>query len=237
MKARRSVFVATVMTAAALAGCEKHYIDDTFTFDEAITQLDVNADANVRVEASDEDTGYVRMDVYYRGSEADYDVFVSGNTLKVVYKCRFDCGGTIVVRVPPSVISDIYVDSGNIDVKDLEGNATITSDSGNIKLNGLFGRLDLDADSGNISGTVSSKKCVAYADSGNISLKFKEIPHSLDLAADSGNITVRVPRGSYNISSHVDSGSRNIDNVTLDSSASNSIQAEVDSGNLSIIGY
>ncbi len=237
MKTGKLMLAAITMVSAASAGCKQHDIQDTYNFDETITALDVNADADVKVETSDDNTGYVDVDVSYRGPDPEYDVTMSGSTLRVVYKCRFACEGTIVVRVPPTVVSTLHTDSGNLDVRDLEGDATVSADSGNIHLTNLSGNLDLEADSGNISGTVWSEECIADVDSGNISLKFEEIPSNLDFAADSGNVTIRVPTAPYNISTHVDSGDREIDNVTVDSTAPNTIRADVDSGNISIIGY
>jgi len=48
---------------------------------------------------------------------------------------------------------------------------------------------------------------------------------------------MEVPKGTYNIKTSVDSGSRDIDGVGTDPDADNTIRASVDSGRIVIDGY
>jgi hypothetical protein len=219
-------------------GCVEHDLEESFDFPQAVTALDADIDsANLLVEPASGSTSSVDMDIDYRGREPKWHVKVSRKTLSIRLDCHFSCDGDFVVRVPREVISRIELDSGNTTVRGLDGDVAINADSGNIKVSDLLGDLDLEVDSGNISGNVSSQVCVADLDSGNFNVHFYEPPADLDVAADSGNIKVRVPRGAYNITTDVDSGSRELSSVTQDDSAPNRIHAEVDSGNVTITGY
>ncbi len=220
------------------AGCERHSINESHEFPEAVTRLEANVDSvNLRVETSSDLTSRVDVDVEYFGRDPGYEVVVSGKTLTVKLNCHFSCDGEITVYVPENVVSLIDSDSGNVRVIGLQGDTVIRADSGNITVNELSGHLDLEADSGNVSGTVSSQVCVADVDSGNVTLQFTEIPQDVDVVADSGNVKLKVPAGAYNIVTEVDSGNRTLHSVTVDQGSPNAIYAEVDSGNITITGY
>jgi hypothetical protein len=222
----------------ALGCIEKHFSDEFDFENETITHLVVRGDSSdIRVAPGRDDEALVDFDIDYRGRMPDYDADLNGSTLKVKLDCGFSCNGDIAIEVPSRVSVDISVDSGNIHIRDIEGNARLVADSGNITMTNLEGDLDLNVDSGNIKGDVFSEVCDADLDSGNFSMRFFEVPRDLDLSADSGNIKVKVPSGDYNISTSVDSGNRDLDNVYDDPDSPNVIRASVDSGNIDIIGY
>jgi hypothetical protein len=74
-------------------------------------------------------------------------------------------------------------------------------------------------------------------DSGNLDLRFDIPPSDLDLSADSGNITLEVPNGAYDVHTKVDSGQVSVRNITVEDNALGVIWADVDSGNITIVGY
>ncbi len=236
MNRRCFVFIALLMLSAA--GCVEKNFDDEVEFDEEINRLDIVIDAsNVYVRPSTDGSSSVAFDVDYRGRRPDYDIEVDGKTLRVRMECHFSCDGYFDVRVPQEVSTRISVDSGSIDLKRIEGPMTLSADSGNIKLEGVKGELDLSVDSGKITGDVTSEVCYGDVDSGSLSLRFHETPRKVDVSADSGTLRLEVPKGAYDIATSVDSGSRNIDNVTDDPDAPNAIRADVDSGKITIKGY
>lgn len=234
----RSVLLMFAMLVPVGAGCERHPIEESYEFPQAVTRLEADVDSvNLRVEASPDPISRVDVDVEYSGRDPGYRVEVLGETLFVRLNCHFHCEGDITISVPESVASNLTTDSGNARARGLQGDTVIRVDSGNITVNDIGGPLDMEADSGNISGTVSSRVCVGDADSGNITLRFAETPQDVDVAADSGNVKLTVPSGAYDIVTKVDSGNRSFQSVTVDSSSPNAIYVDVDSGNITITGY
>lgn len=219
-------------------GCEEHTLADEVTFTESITRVDIQLDSSdVHVIGVQDDGAFVEYDIRYRGSEPSITTAIEGDTLRVRMKCKLSCDGGFVVKVPRSVTGVIQLDSGDMEVSDLEGDTRIGVDSGNIHLNGLSGVLTLTADSGNIKGSVLSTVVDGSVDSGNLDLRFDNTPTDLDFTADSGNISLKVPKGAYDVHTQVDSGTTRVNDITVDSDASSVIYADVDSGNITIQGY
>ena len=221
-----------------LLGCEQHTMSDSVSFAEEITRVDINLDsADVLVTGREDGQGLVDYDVRYRGSEPDLTAEVVDGTLRVRMDCHLSCDGDFIIRVPSSATAVIRLDSGDMTVEDLAGVTALQVDSGNIEVRNLSGNLTLSADSGNISGNVRSLDVEGDVDSGSLSLHFDETPDDVDLTADSGNVSVSVPEGAYDIRTHVDSGRVELRDVTVDNHAPSVISADVDSGNIKIVGY
>ncbi len=235
---KRLKFLFFLVWLLPVFGCEEKDLEKTFDFSEEVTDMEINVDSlDLLVEPSDDGTSFVDIDMKYRGRKPDYNVSVSGNTLKVKVDCHFRCDGRLSLKVPATTASNIKVDSGSMQIKYLQGDANLSVDSGNIKLTEVFGDLDIDVDSGGVSGTVNSTVCFGDVDSGTFSLHFNQTPNNLDISADSGNIKLKIPSGPYNVTTSIDSGSLSIDSVTIDDDAPNAIHAEVDSGKITIEGY
>lgn len=237
MKKQSSLFMPMIATLLIGTGCVEHDFDKYEVIEESVSKLSVNVEsANLLIKPSNDDKSVVDMDMTYRGGTPDYTIRVKDEKLKVTMTCPFTCDGDIVIRVPETVLANLSLNSGNIEIRDMDGDVNAAVDSGNIEVDNLSGDLDLQADSGNISGAVSSMVCYADTDSGNVSLKFEEIPEQVDVATDSGNVRIKVPEGEYDISTRIDSGSKDFDNVDDDSASENKINVDVDSGNVDIIG-
>ncbi len=236
----RQLFTIFYMSTFLLltSGCVKHELEDSYSSGREVRKVIVNVDsADVVIKPSRGERSEVDIDMTYRGNEPDYDMSINGTTLKVKVPCPFMCDGTVTVRVPEDVRVKASLDSGDLNVSDMDGPAVLNVDSGNLRVENLSGDLELDADSGSIKGEVSSAVCYADVDSGNINLRFAEKPEEIDVGADSGNIKLYVPKGTYRVSTRVDSGDADVDNLDLDDDADRTIRTDVDSGNIDIIGY
>ncbi len=249
--------IITIATFLSI-GCERGTIEDTFEFAESITRVKLRVDASdVTIQPALGSSSTVEVDVVYWGIKADFDARIEGSVLIVDLNCRPNCNGEIEVSVPSEVFIDAHVDSGNVEIRNMEGNIKASTDSGNITIeeaagdsieasadsgnitiNDAASDLFLDVDSGNIRGReLHAQTCDAETDSGNVELKFGDTPSDVDVSADSGNVSLTVPSGAYNIYIHTDSGNSTTNMVTDDPNAPESIRAETDSGNVSIHGF
>ena len=233
------MIVSVSLLTALSTGCAEHYLSDEISFSKEITRVDVSLDSSeIRVSTAEDETASVDYDVRYRGDTSpDVTTDVENGVLKVRLKCKWSCDGDFIVHVPASAGANISVDSGNVEVDGLEGDAHISADSGNIRLRNMSGDLNLTVDSGNISGDASSLVCEAQADSGNIDLRFTDTPDALQFQVDSGNIDIEVPEGAYDIRTSVDFGTERIRSLTIDQEAPSRIIAAADAGNITIQGY
>jgi hypothetical protein len=121
--------------------------------------------------------------------------------------------GDVMVRKVSGKVT-VQADSGRVDLVDIGDNVSVEVSSGSVKAVGLGGSADIGASSGSIE--------VALVEVGNVRAR-----------ADSGRVQVVVPQGRYRVKAVVDSG--DLDNaIGSDVEATNSVDVEADSGDVSI---
>ncbi|MFG1696421.1 DUF4097 family beta strand repeat-containing protein [Nonomuraea sp. NPDC049309] len=144
---------------------------------------------------------------------------VDGQELFLTYGCPSQwgtCGVDYKIEVPKGLRMTLESGSGNITLRDLTGEITLSTGSGDVDAAGLAGKK--------LSGEVGS---------GNIELKFSAVPQDLRLKAGSGDIDVRVPDQPYAIDSRIGSGDVTI-GVKQDTTAPNKISVTAGSGDITV---
>ncbi len=231
-------FLMTLITALVLisTGCEHEEFFQTKNFTGVITHVDTNVESsNIVVSPAETETSRVEVDVEYWGREPDFKAWVDGTTLKVDLDCHPDCDGEVTLLVPMDVSVSAETGSGNIKVRNIEGNISASTGSGNIGIDSIVGNLSLETGSGNISGSnLISDTCDADTGSGNVKLTFNKTPLDVNLDTGSGNVKVTVPYGSYDIELDTGSGNTTITGLVNDPKASDSIRADTGSGNITV---
>jgi len=255
-----------VMTTVVffLPGCfvvgESGTLDETWTFEQPITQVIVDLDAApVAVAGVDCEGAQVVLDADILGPAPEYEVAVEGETLivrrlpdphwttfvrggfsiqvsqEVELELVADSGAIVAEDVVGPVTAQ--ADSGAITVRDVALDVTVEADSGALELRDIGGNVWAEADSGAIRGEGIQGSCVhAETDSGAIVLDIEGEPESVDARADSGAIEITVPSGTYDIHTRSDSGWVDIDGLCHDGAAAATLWAETDSGAIFLRG-
>lgn len=251
---RLIVFLAVVVVLTAggvfawkfLFNGPKHKDEQTKTYDETITRLDVEGNSgNVDIVAGEGDEIEVETTLEWRGKEkpgADQDV--TGKTLKVTATgCEgIDLFGGLAcevhfrIAVPADIDLKAEVDSGNLTVAGIKGEQNLACDSGDIEVEGSGEKLTVHADSGNVVGRELDATTVkADVDSGDVELEFTTAPKKTRASADSGDVTLSVPKvkEGYDVNIGVDSGDKSVE-VKTASDSPRKIDGTVDSGDFTV---
>ncbi|MBN2525668.1 MAG: DUF4097 family beta strand repeat protein [Deltaproteobacteria bacterium] len=226
-----------VFTITGTMACTEHNLSHHEKIDASVSKLSLDVDmANVNVIVSDRDEAAVDIDISYRGSVPAYTIDTRNEKLSVSLDCPMYCSGDITLRVPVDTSVDVALDSGNAEVKGVEGDVSVWVESGDVAVHDLAGELDLRANNGSIQGRVQSKVCYADANDGNISLQFDRVPKMIDVVTRLGDIDLKVPSDSYRIWTQQKGTPAKIENIQKNNDSSNEIFAECGSGFLRIMG-
>lgn len=144
---------------------------------------------------------------------------VDGQELFVTYKCPSEwgaCGVDYKIEVPKGLRMNLESGSGNLTLRDLTGEITLSAGSGDVDAAGLAGKK--------LSGELGS---------GNVELKYTAAPEDIRLKTGSGDIEVRVPDQPYAIDSQVGSGDVTV-GVKQDTAAPNKISVTAGSGDITV---
>lgn len=182
---------------------------------------------------------------------------VDGDTLRVSSQCRawpgLGCSTDFTLRVPPGVsisagsssgdviVRDVDGDvrlsssSGTVRVRDVGGEAILSSSSGDIEADDIGGRLSAQASSGDITATgLRSTEVDTKSGSGDTRLEFSRPPDTVRVVVSSGDVDIAVPgRDPYRVKVETSSGDENVD-VRQDPSVSRSMTVRVSSGDVTV---
>ena len=235
-----------VALGVALSGCVVVSSPDSFgdrseVFPDSMTSLVLEApagDIDVRVGSQ---PGFDASLAWSGDNEPILEVTRQGNRSVYAWKCRRAsqfCTIDMVVDVPATLADlEIDLDAGNVSTFDLVGGLLLGVDAGDVEIDGHDGPVDLSVDAGNVTATgLASATVRTEVDTGNLDLAFDVRPREVIAEADVGNIDIAVPSGSYRLRTSVDVGRVDIDGVTHDGGADAVIEAEIDTGNISIRG-
>ncbi|OZM71531.1 hypothetical protein CFN78_19690 [Amycolatopsis antarctica] len=221
----------------------------TEQLDEQVRNVRIDSDSgNVTVRAADTSTTTVKQvfDLTFGdpepGFELDGDELTLGDCgwwCTVDYEVTVPRGTTVSgdadsgdVRLEGVRSVDVQADSGNIDVRDVDGSVRAEASSGDVSLVNIGSDVSADASSGNITGEGIRGKVEVDASSGDIDLSLAA-EHPVTAKASSGNISLVVPPGRYRVEGESDSGSRDVD-VAVDPGAGTLLSLETNSGNVSV---
>jgi DUF4097 and DUF4098 domain-containing protein YvlB len=145
---------------------------------------------------------------------------VDGDKLTLNYRCpksSWSCGVDYRVEIPHGLDVKSDTGSGDITLRALSGPVNASTGSGDIDANGL-------------SGTT----LIGKTGSGDVQVAFVAIPSDVNVDTGSGNGTVKVPQGSYAVTTDSGSGSQQV-GVTKNAAAPRKIVVRTGSGDVKVL--
>lgn len=224
----------------ALTGCVIHVLEDTCTFDGDVLRVEGSVGSgDLRVEAGD--TLEVVRRLEYSGDHApDLDATLVDGVLTLPGECDdlFKiCSASWAVTLPAGAALDLATGSGNIEVRQIAGDARLETGSGNIDVTGGSGdQVVASAGSGDIDIDGDYADLDAEAGSGNVSIDAGDLASRIWLGTGSGDISARVAGGAWALDVDTGSGDTSISGVDDDSGSNRSLHAAAGSGNVEIRG-
>lgn len=208
---------------------------DTATAQETLGQridaVEIDNDSgDVIIKTGDVDETVVKQRFNYRFDRPGNTFEVAGSTLRLE-DCGWWCSVDYEVVVPEGTQVIGKLDSGNLSLVGV-ASATVEADSGTIELRDIAGPVTVEADSGDIEGSGLGGPVTATVDSGTLTLALST-PNDVTADVDSGSIELTVPEGSYQVGGETDSGTREIE-VPTDQSSEHQLQLDTDSGDVTV---
>lgn len=222
---------------------------DEATVDGSITKLRFDNDSgDVTVRVGDQAS--VKRVINYRRDAPDVQTHRVESDELILESCPTNnCWIDYEVVVPEGTVVDGEVgsgditvsgvakasarsESGDIDVRDIDGDAQAEAGSGHVNASGIAGASTLQADSGDIEATGLSGASTAESSSGSITLTLSQA-QNVRAEASSGNVSVTVPAGSYRVATDTGSGDVNSDVANSDDGA-HQIDLHTNSGDVTL---
>jgi hypothetical protein len=249
--------VLAVAALVSLAGCNVNFRANTLvdgvttTNPVGLVHLDGpgSGDVSITVNTSAHETN-VKRTVHYGGSAPAQTAHVSGSTLVLGMGCGDNCSVSYEVTLPATAAVDGSTSSGNITVSDMSS-VDVTTNSGDIVANRVSGPVTASARSGNVTVMTVSGAADLHATSGDVvandlagptntlDTTSGNITAALSTIADvtarttSGDITVKVPAGTYHVTTQAISGDVHV-NIPTDPNALHTLDLHVTSGNIEV---
>jgi hypothetical protein len=226
----RSVIVAgaALGTGLLLTGCGLQNVasptkESTQAYDMtgkvAALRVDSGSGAIVVTE-SDRTAVHVTETLHWKGTKPTTRHPIEGDTLRLGYTCPrgdWGCGVDYQVEIPRGLKVKVDTGSGDITLRALSADLQASTGSGTIDANGLAG-----------------KRAVAETGSGDVELRFTVAPDDVKVGTGSGTGVVRVPQGTYHVTTDTGSGDRRIE-VTSDESSPRRIVVKTGSGDAQVL--
>jgi Putative adhesin len=133
--------------------------------------------------------------------------------LRAILRCRTD----LVIAAPPMVDVVVRTDTGDVDVRGLNGRADIETKSGDIRTH----RLE----------PITVK---ASTDAGDVNLDLTGQPARTEARSDAGDVRVVVPYGPYRVDAVTDAGNVKVTGIIRDDLAPQAIAALTDAGDITV---
>ncbi|WP_211481351.1 DUF4097 family beta strand repeat-containing protein [Actinopolyspora xinjiangensis] len=129
--------------------------------------------------------------------------------------------------------TDVRVDSGGLELRDIDGAVRARTGSGSIELAGIGGPVDVETGSGGIEGeAIRAGEVTTRTSSGRISLELSD-PRAVRADSGSGGIELTVPAEEYSVRADTGSGSTEVE-VPRDSDAERSLRLSTGSGSIEV---
>jgi putative adhesin len=230
MRLRNVIAAGAVLGAGLLlTGCGLQNIgaptkEEAKSYDltEKVSVLRVDSGSGDIVVTESARTGlHVTETMHWKGDKPTTRHPVSGDTVSLSYDCSdsvdWGCDVDYQVEVPRGM--RVKVDTG----------------SGDITLRAVSGELSAKTGSGTIDAReLGGKKAVAETGSGDVELRFTGTPDDVNVGTGSGTGIVRVPDGTYNVTTQSGSGDKKIE-VTSDKASPRRIVVKTGSGDAKVL--
>lgn len=228
-----------------------------FAIDD-FTRLDVfSVRGTVTISTSDSPT--VDASLNYKGEvQPEVETRLAGETLLVSTNCPEEarrCSVDLDIKVPEGADVDIVSLEGDVtltgiggvvDVRVEEGNVAATSVSGNTRLDvplgdvdltAVTGRLDVNAPEGLIRGSaLGSPTFDAVGDFNPIEVEFASQPDIVRVTSAKGDLTLRVPDGTYDVSTTTRKGQIFVTGITDTVGAGSVVLVTTTTGDITVQG-
>ncbi|OLF09557.1 hypothetical protein BLA60_19945 [Actinophytocola xinjiangensis] len=173
----------------------------------------------------------VTRTIFYEDDKPGPTHRVENGTLVLEPCPQRDCHIDYEVVVPEGTVVEGEVNSGNVDITGV-AEVDLKADSGDIDVRRVDGTVNVDASSGNVDLIDIGGATQVEADSGNVTISLAVID-DVRARVNSGNVEVTVPDGRYQVSTDIDSGDLDsaLDN---DEGGEHHLDLAVDSGNITV---
>jgi hypothetical protein len=230
---KRAVAGITVGVAGLfLAGCGwigNNSFDDHETLGETVTEVRfANDSGDVKVSAGD--TVEVRRAVKYGDDKPDKTYRVEDGVLIVDVCPVRNCSIDYELTVPAGTKVSGHVDSGTVEVTGVAA-ANVEAESGDITVRDVEGEVNASVQSGTVDLGGIGGAVVAGAESGDVTVGLTAV-RSVTVETQSGNIDVTLPSGKYHVTASTESGS--LDNDLGDDPAGEPVQLSAQSGDVTV---
>ncbi|MCB9673560.1 MAG: hypothetical protein H6737_00505 [Alphaproteobacteria bacterium] len=226
-----------------LGGCIYTVVVETETFevDEPFSSVVVtNPTGDLTVLGR---TGIASLDVTkrYHGNEPELRLFVEDDTLFVEGSCprpQFTCSIDLVLSVPADADVTAHLETGGVDLRDLDGAFDIDTSTGSLALHQLGGTAEARTSTGSIVGTdLELTDLVARTSTGSIDLVHAWRATSIDAETSTGSVDLLVPGGRYDVDVAAGTGSVEVVGLVDDPTADASVRAHTGTGSVRVVGY
>lgn len=224
--------ITVVAGGLLLSGCVRFGHDvanDQETIGERVTEVRfANDSGDVRISVGD--TTEVRRKVSY-GEEQPGKTHRIDDGVLIVEACPVaDCSIDYEITVPEGTAVSGHADSGAVEVIGV-ASANVGTESGDITVRDVDGEVNAGVQSGSVELTGIGGAVVASAESGDVTVGIVTV-RSVSVETQSGNIEVTAPAGKYQVTASTESGS--LDNSLGDDPSGTPIEARAQSGNVTI---
>jgi hypothetical protein len=229
--------VAGVTVAAGgllLSGCDwGDFANNEFSDQESIGQSVsevrfANDSGDVKVTIGDEVE--VRRTVGYGDTKPGKTYRVDGDAL-VLEECKErDCWVSYEVTVPEGTKVSGHVDSGSVELVGV-ASANVGAESGDVTVRDVDGEVNATTQSGNMDLSGIGGAVVAGAESGSVTVGL-ESAENVSVTTESGDIDVTAPASSYQVEASSESGE--VTNEVGDGASGPVLQLRAESGSVTI---
>jgi hypothetical protein len=235
MGIRHVVAGITIVTGGLLTtACDWEGVGGTTVEDREKIRQDVSevrfSNDSGAIKITTGDTTEVRWTVRYGDEKPGKSFRLDGDAL-ILEACPVrDCKIDYEVTVPAGTKVSGHVDSGTVELTGV-ASANVQAESGELTVRDVDGEVNASAQSGNVDLAGIGGAVVASAESGNVTVGLAAA-QSVSVRTESGNIEVAVPDGKYQVTTSVDSG--RVDNEVGNDPFGHKIDLRAESGNVNI---
>lgn len=252
MAENKQLGVVLLVAAAGLAFWQfgDRQSDDKHTVDEKVTTVQLAADrSDITIRVSDDDKTTVqekRKFWFFKRGDA---YSVDDGVLKLDGDCGWQCTADFEVTVPRGTKVtgengsgdleltgvggvDAKSRSGEVQVRDVEGDVTLDVTSGDISVDNVAGKLRVKANSGDIEAKGVQGAADVETTSGDIELALTEA-NDVRAKGTSGDIEITAPAGDYKVTTDTKRGE--VENQLGDNpTGGHTLTATTTSGNIEL---
>jgi hypothetical protein len=236
MRIKHVVTGLTVMAGGLLlSACEwdnlgGEQFNDQETLGQSVSEVRfANDSGDVKITVGGDQVEVLRT-VKYEDTKPGKTYRVDGAALVLEACQERNCWVNYEVTVPEGTTVSGHVDSGNVELVGV-ARANVEAESGDVSIRDVDGEVNATAQSGNVELSGIGGAVVAGAESGSVTIDMTSAAN-IAAKASSGNVDVTVPKGNYQVNATADSGE--VTNDVGSGSSGPTIDVQADSGNISI---